>query len=123
MVLRVIHCGFLVDDDNDITNIDNNNNNNASNNSQIKLNTQQEGNFSNTVHFLRHSSSSLSSHSSKSIHYLYEERNNFYSSQFMLFLAVASVMFLIFIISMGCEQIDAIKTGANKIASGTLSAQ
>ena len=49
LVLRVIHCGFVVDDNNnnDSTNIDNN----AYSNNQITLTTQQEGNYSNTNTF------------------------------------------------------------------------
>jgi DHHC palmitoyltransferase len=40
----------------------------------------------------------------------------FYSSNFVLGLLIASLLFLVFTVSMGCEQLDAIETGKGKIA-------
>lgn len=48
--------------------------------------------------------------------YLYQECNNFYGNHVITALAVASLIFLIFTCSMGCEQFEAIETGKSKIA-------
>lgn len=49
--------------------------------------------------------------------YKYEEDcEDFYSSHLVLALTIASVLFLVFTCSMGCEQMEAIETGKGKIA-------
>ena len=48
--------------------------------------------------------------------YLYAECGDFYASRLNLGLLVASVLFLVFTVSMGCEQLEAIRTGQGKIA-------
>jgi hypothetical protein len=48
--------------------------------------------------------------------YVYKECNNFYSNHVIMALALASLVFLIFTCSMGCEQFEAIETGKSKIA-------
>jgi hypothetical protein len=48
--------------------------------------------------------------------YVYKECNNFYSNHVIMALAIASLVFLIFTCSMGCEQFEAIETGKSKIA-------
>jgi DHHC palmitoyltransferase len=44
------------------------------------------------------------------------ECDAFYSSNFVLGLLIASLLFLVFTVSMGCEQLDAVETGKGKIA-------
>ena len=46
----------------------------------------------------------------------YEECNDFYGNPFVVGLLVASLVFLVFTCTMGCEQIEAIETGKGKIA-------
>ena len=48
--------------------------------------------------------------------YLYEECNYFYGNHIITALFLASLIFLIFTCSMGCEQLEAIETGKSKIA-------
>jgi hypothetical protein len=48
--------------------------------------------------------------------YVYQECNNFYGNHVITALALASLIFLIFTCSMGCEQFEAIETGKSKIA-------
>jgi hypothetical protein len=48
--------------------------------------------------------------------YVYKECNNFYGNHVITALALASLVFLIFTCSMGCEQLEAIETGKSKIA-------
>jgi hypothetical protein len=48
--------------------------------------------------------------------YVYKECNNFYGNHVITALALASLIFLIFTCSMGCEQFEAIETGKSKIA-------
>jgi len=49
-------------------------------------------------------------------HYVYDDCNDFYASKCVLALFVCSVVFFIFTLSMGCEQLEAIKSGKGKIA-------
>jgi hypothetical protein len=48
--------------------------------------------------------------------YMYEECNNFYASPFVMGLLIASMVFLVFTCTMGCEQLEAIETGKGKMA-------
>ena len=48
--------------------------------------------------------------------YRFEECNDFYGNPFVVGLLVASIVFLVFTCTMGCEQIEAIETGKGKIA-------
>jgi hypothetical protein len=48
--------------------------------------------------------------------YMYEECNSFYASPFVMGLLIASIVFLVFTCTMGCEQLEAIETGKGKIA-------
>jgi hypothetical protein len=86
LVVRVIRCGYVTGGSDD----DNNNNN-------------KDGNV-NDNRFLGES------------RYVYQECNNFYGNHVITALALASLIFLIFSCSMGCEQLDAIASGKSKIA-------
>lgn len=48
--------------------------------------------------------------------YMYADCNSFYGSNYVLGLFVVSLVFFVFTITMGCEQIEAIETGKSKIA-------
>lgn len=48
--------------------------------------------------------------------YVYPDCADFYGSHYVLALFIASIVFLVFTCSMGCEQLEAIETGKSKIA-------
>eukprot|EP00522_Entomoneis_paludosa_P006438 CAMPEP_0172453182 /NCGR_PEP_ID=MMETSP1065-20121228/10624_1 /TAXON_ID=265537 /ORGANISM="Amphiprora paludosa, Strain CCMP125" /LENGTH=416 /DNA_ID=CAMNT_0013205357 /DNA_START=272 /DNA_END=1522 /DNA_ORIENTATION=- len=48
--------------------------------------------------------------------YKYPECESFFSSRLVLGLFICSLIFLVFTLSMGCEQIEAVETGKGKIA-------
>jgi len=48
--------------------------------------------------------------------YKFPECNSFYSSHLVIGLIICSLVFLVFTLTMGCEQIEAVQTGKSKIA-------
>jgi hypothetical protein len=53
--------------------------------------------------------------------YVYQECNDFFDGKLILGLLIAALVFLVFTVSMGCEQLEAIRTGKGKIARMKLS--
>ena len=93
LLIRVIHCGYTIEEEEEKEPKQLGNTETGQirygNDSDRRLETQQ---------------------------YLYEECNDFYGSHLVLGLVVASLVFLVFTCSMGCEQLEAIETGKGKIA-------
>ena len=105
--MRVIHCGYITDTDRE---------------SSIKSDffnggeqqQQQQG-----EHQVTTTSSSNTEDNDRFLaeqQFLYPECNHLYDSHWVLGLFVASIVFLVFTCSMGCEQLEAIESGKGKIA-------
>jgi hypothetical protein len=89
LLLRVIHCGYFID-----------------------ANTKEEVIEDATG---RGAYRPLDGENGERI-YKYPECTHFYENSFVMGLLVASLVFLIFTCTMGCEQLEAIETGKGKIA-------
>jgi DHHC palmitoyltransferase len=112
LFIRAVHCGYLLDPDNT------KNDENIQHSVRSYGNHDVNGDKSHTV-TSANASDQDGSHSRllrATTIYKYPECNDFYSSHWVWALAVASLVFLIFSCSMGCEQLDAIETGKGKIA-------
>jgi hypothetical protein len=114
-----VHCGYLIDPDS----TKQEENIQHSMHSYEKKSSHNSGIFSNTVTSGNASEGGEEDGGSRirilqraATIYKYPECNDFYSSHWVWALAVASLVFLIFTCSMGCEQLDAIETGKGKIA-------
>ena len=93
LLIRVIHCGYLIDPEH-----------------------KEEALGKETNRAYERNEDPLSKRLEESKIYRYEECNDFYASPFVMGLLVASIVFLVFTCTMGCEQIEAIETGKGKIA-------
>mmetsp|Transcript_1920 Transcript_1920/g.3790 ORF Transcript_1920/g.3790 Transcript_1920/m.3790 type:complete len:436 (+) Transcript_1920:376-1683(+) len=92
LLIRVIHCGYLI---------------NAEEKAEALSDTTQgyREREENPMRLLEEAKA-----------YRYPECNDFYASPFVMGLLVASLVFLVFTLTMGCEQVEAIETGKGKIA-------
>lgn len=97
LLVRVIHCGYVRDTDN---------NDDSSSNDKAAAAAADANN----------TNAPTDNQRLLSQEYLYSECNDFYGNHVITVLFVASLIFLIFTISMGCEQLEAIETGKSKIA-------
>lgn len=88
LFLRVIHCGFVHDDEKDVD-------------AEDMHEKPAEGESGQRILETR---------------YVFEDCNNFYGNHLVMLLLVVSLVFLVFTVSMGCEQMEAISTGKGKIA-------
>ena len=96
LLMRVIHCGYLVD-----------------------VSTKEdvlEGDTGRSYEKGQGTVRLLTSSNDAPRAYRYPECNEFYENPFVIALLLASLVFLIFTCTMGCEQIEAIETGKGKIA-------
>ena len=95
LLIRVIHCGYLIDTEGKEEALSDATGNRAYEREEDPINLRLLENDK---------------------VYRYSECNDFYASPFVMGLLVASIVFLVFTCTMGCEQIEAIETGKGKIA-------
>lgn len=122
LLLRSIHCGYMIDIDS-IPPLEDQQQEKTANDASEGSNRLNEVNSSsnNVTRYLRGSGiGSLLGLPTTRLpdgkQYLYEECDDFYSSNVILGLLVASIVFLIFTSAMSCDQFEAIQTGKSKIA-------